>query len=405
MTMAGSEGEAQSLLESDAEILSVSALNSRISEVLDQTDRLQGVTVQGEVTSCSASNVALYFTLTDGTEEIQCLLWQRRYRELDVEIEDGIEVILTGNVDYYGEHGRLDIKPWQVYAVGDGDQHAELERLRAELADRGWFADEAKQPLPDYPTTVGVVTSKNGDARYDIQDAIHSRYPDVDIVIEHASVQGENAPPELATGIECLDLDSAVDVIITGRGGGSDTDLMAFNTELVADTIFHADTPIVAAVGHRADETIADSVADQHAMTPTAAGELVVKEKDVVLAGVEDRRAELLDVYESRTNDVLTDLENGLADAYTDTVESGLADLESRLSEAYTAGVQTRLASLSNDLTDAYERVEHEHEKQAAVEAAREEAAAVPTAYKVAIVVLLVLLAILGIAILALVFL
>ena len=391
--MAGSErdaGESEGLPEG---VLTVGELNDRISEHVDAAESLEDVQVTGEVVDCNESNVALYFTLTDGTHSVKCMLWKRNYADMDVEIEDGLEVLLAGSVDFWPEGGTLSLKPWLVHAIGDGEQHAALERLRAELDDRGWFDDAHKQPLPTYPTTVGVVTSMNGDARHDVQDAIHRRYPDVDVVVEHASVQGENAPPELATGVACLDEDPDVDVVIVGRGGGGEDDLMAFNTELVAEAIFHASTPVVSAVGHREDVTIADAVADHSAITPTAAGEAVVREKSTVLAEVADYRATLLDAFEDQVTDEVTALEERLDDAYETTVTRRLDALSTRVIDAYQAATSSRVTDLRTDLDAAYQAVEHEHEKQAAVEAARADAGGVPTAYKVAIVVLAVLLA------------
>lgn len=284
------------------------------------------------------------------------------------------------------------MKPWLVHPIGDGAQYAALERLRAELEDRGWFDDAHKQCLPAYPATVGVVTSKNGDARHDVQDAIHRRYPDVDVAIEHASVQGENAPPELATGVACLDDDPGIDLVIVGRGGGGEDDLMAFNSELLADAIFHASTPVVAAVGHREDVTIADAVADHTAITPTAAGEAVVREKAVALAEVADYRANLVDAYEDRATGAVTDLDERLGDSYTSPVTRRVDALSTVLTDSYQSATSGRLAELRTDLDAAYRTVQHEHEKQAAVEAARVDAGGVPTAYRVTIVILAVLL-------------
>lgn len=375
------------------DVLTVGELNDRISDVIDSATDLRDVQVVGEVIDCSESNVALYFGLTDGTHRVQCMLWKSRYADMDVDIEDGIEVVLSGAVDYWQDGGTLSVKPWLVHPIGDGDQFAALERLRAELEDRGWFDDAHTQALPEYPTTVGVVTSRNGDARHDIQDAIHTRYPDVDIVLEHASVQGDNAPPELADGIVCLDEDPSVDVVIVGRGGGSDDDLMAFNTELVAEAVFHASTPIVTAVGHREDVTIADNVADHSAITPTAAGKAVVRDRMVVEAEVNDLQAGIIDTYESHVDATLADLDSALADAYHRTTTRRLDDLEDGLEHAYATATRTALTELEHDLAAAYRAVEHEHEKQEAIEAATAEAATVPTVYKAAIVLLVILLA------------
>lgn len=398
--MAGSERaerESDTLPES---ALTVAELNERISGTIDAADSLEGVQVVGEVVDRNESNVAIYFTLTDGSHSVKCMVWKRAYRDMDVDLEDGLEVLLEGSVDFWQEGGTLSVKPWRIQPVGDGEQYAALERLRAELENRGWFDDAHKQPLPTYPATVGVVTSKNGDARHDMQDAIHRRYPDVDVVIEHASVQGEHAPQELATGIACLDEDPGIDVVIVGRGGGGDDDLMAFNSELVAEALFHASTPVVSAVGHREDVTIADAVADHSAITPTAAGEAVVREKDVALADVDDYRAALHDAFDERATDATTTFEDRLDAAYDTTVSRRIDARSSDLVASYESATDARLADLRADLDTAYRTVEHKHEKQAAVEAARAEAAGVPTAYKVAIVALVLLLIIAVLALL-----
>lgn len=397
--MAGSERAEQ---ESDAipeGALTVAELNDRISGTIDATDSLQDVQVVGEVVDRNESNIAVYFTLTDGTNSVNCMVWKRAYRDMDVDLEEGLEVVLEGSVDFWEEGGTLSVKPWRIHPIGDGEQYAAIERLRAELEERGWFDDGHKRSLPTYPRTVGVVTSKNGDARHDVQDAIHRRYPDVDVVIEHASVQGENAPPELATGVACLDDDPCVDVIVVGRGGGGDDDLMAFNTELVAEALFHASTPIVSAVGHREDVTIADAVADHSAITPTAAGEAVVREKVTARREVVDYRATLVDAFEDQVTDEVSALAERLDAAYETTVTRHLDTLSTELVETYQTTTSSRLTALRTDLDAAYQAVEHEHEKQAAVEAARADAGGVPTAYKVAIVVLAILL---GLAIIAL---
>ncbi|ELZ28644.1 Exonuclease VII, large subunit [Halogeometricum pallidum JCM 14848] len=228
------------------------------------------------------------------------MLWANRYRNMDVDLEDGTEVILEGDIDYWVEGGKIDLKPWEVIVVGDGDQAASVERLRSELEERGWFDDEQKQQPPAFPEQVGVVTSLGGDARYDIQNAIHEQDPTVDILVKDATVQGSNAPTSIANGIHHLDRSEDVDAIIVGRGGGSDTDLMAFNHESVAEAIFTSNTPVVAAVGHAEDRTIAGRVADRNAITPTDAGEYVTADVEQFLSGEVDRlEQELEAAYES----------------------------------------------------------------------------------------------------------
>ncbi|WP_135665829.1 exodeoxyribonuclease VII large subunit [Halorhabdus rudnickae] len=282
------------------EVLSVSDLNERIASFIEQSSELQAVRCIGEVTDFHQNSTALYFTLTDGDAELPCMIWANRYREMDADLKDGTEVILEGDIDYWVEGGKIDLKPWEMIVVGDGDQAAAVERLRSELEERGWFDDEQKQRPPAFPERVGVVTSLRGDARYDIQNAIHEQDPTVDILVKDATVQGSEAPTSIANGIHHLDRSKDVDAIIVGRGGGSDSDLQAFNTERVAEATFTANTPIVTAIGHTDDQLIADRVADMAAITPTAAGEYIAKSRNDFLASeIEPLEQQLEAAYET----------------------------------------------------------------------------------------------------------
>ncbi|MFC7325883.1 exodeoxyribonuclease VII large subunit [Halorubrum rutilum] len=278
------ETERQAVASDANEVLSVSQLNDRIASVVEDAPALDGVRCIGEVTDLHQNSTALYFTLTDGDAELPCMIWANRHRKMDADLEDGTEVILEGDIDYWTEGGKIDLKPWEVTVVGDGDQAAAVERLRSELDERGWFDDEQKRRPPAFPERVGVVTSLRGDARYDIQSAIHDQDPTVDILVKDATVQGSEAPTSIANGIHHLDRSEDVDAIIVGRGGGSDSNLQAFNTERVAEAIFTANTPIVTAIGHTDDRLIADRVADMAAITPTAAGESIATSRNDFLA-------------------------------------------------------------------------------------------------------------------------
>ena len=303
--MADAPDTERQAVEPDAkEVLSVSQLNDRIASVVQDTPALNGVRCIGEVTDLHQNSTALYFTLTDGDAELPCMIWANRYREMDADLEDGTEVIVEGDIDYWVEGGKIDLKPWEVIVVGDGDQAAAVERLRSELEERGWFDDEQKQQPPAFPERVGVVTSLRGDARYDIQNAIHEQDPTVDIVVKDATVQGSDAPTSIANGIHHLDRSADVDAIIVGRGGGSDSNLQAFNTERVAEAIFTANTPVVTAIGHTDDRLIADQVADVATITPTAAGEYIVNSRQEFLASeIEPLEQQLDAAYETFQQD------------------------------------------------------------------------------------------------------
>jgi len=194
------DAERQAAEPDAGEVLSVSQLNDRIASVVQDTPALNGVRCIGEVTDLHQNSTALYFTLTDGDAELPCMIWANRYREMDADLEDGTEVILEGDIDYWVEGGKIDLKPWEVIVVGDGEQAAAVEQLRNELEERGWFDDEQNQRPPAFPKWVGVVTSPRGDARYDIQNAIHEQDPTVDILVKDATVQGSEAPTSIANG-------------------------------------------------------------------------------------------------------------------------------------------------------------------------------------------------------------
>jgi len=291
--------ERQAVNPDSRAVLSVSQLNDRIASVVEETPALHGVRCIGEVTDLHQNSTALYFTLTDGNAELPCMLWANRYRNMDVDLEDGTEVILEGDIDYWVEGGKIDLKPWEVIVVGDGDQAAAVERLRSELEERGWFDDEQKQRPPAFPERVGVVTSLRGDARYDIQNAIHEQDPTVDILIKDATVQGSDAPTSIANGIHHLDR-SGTSTRLSSEGAGERFEPQAFNTERVAEAIFTANTPVVTAIGHTDDRLIADQVTDVATITPTAAGEYIVNSREEFLAGEITPLAQQLDAaYET----------------------------------------------------------------------------------------------------------
>jgi len=292
--------ERQATEPDTGEVPSVTELNDRIAAVVEEAPALDGVRCIGEVTDLHQNSTALYFTLTDGDAELPCMIWANRYRTMDTDLEDGTEVILEGDIDYWTEGGKIDLKPWEVIVVGNGDQAAAVERLRSELGKRGWFDDEQKQRPRAFPERVGVVTSLRGDARYDIQNAIHEQDPTVDILVKDATVQGSEAPTSIANGIHHLDRSEEVDSIIVGRGGGSDSNLQAFNTERVAEAIFTANTLTVTAIGHTDDRLIADQVADVATITPTAAGEYIVNSREEFFVGeVKPLKQQLDAAYET----------------------------------------------------------------------------------------------------------
>jgi exodeoxyribonuclease VII large subunit len=232
----------------------------------------------------------LYFTLKDDKSQIAAVMFRRQENTLRFAPKNGMAVLCFGRVSLYPARGDLQLYIDGIEPRGQGALYLAFEQLKGKLAAEGLFSESRKRPLPFLPSGIGIVTSDKGAALHDMLRIIGDRFPDRRIVVRAVRVQGDGAAEEIAAGVEELCKSGAVDVIIVGRGGGSLEDLWAFNEEKVARAIFAATVPVVAAVGHEVDFTIADFVADRRAPTPTAAAEMVVpKRRDLIerLAGLE----------------------------------------------------------------------------------------------------------------------
>lgn len=255
---------------------SVSQVNAYIKNMFAQDFALSRISIKGEVSNCKYHTSGhIYFTLKDGLAAIQAVMFASRRGGLDFELRDGQQVVVKGSVEVYERDGRYQLYASQIALDGAGDLFRRFEKLRNELEEMGMFASEYKRPIPKFARTVGVVTASTGAAIRDIINISSRRNPYVQLVLYPARVQGEGAAESIARGIEVLDR-MGLDVIIAGRGGGSIEDLWAFNEEIVARAIFRCSTPVISAVGHETDVTIADYVADLRAPTPSAAAELAV---------------------------------------------------------------------------------------------------------------------------------
>jgi exodeoxyribonuclease VII large subunit len=253
--------------------ISVSALTQTIAQIL--TSGIGNVSVSGEVSGFKvAFSGHRYFTLKDEGAQIDCVLWSSR--SVDLAIADGMMVIVRGNLSVYAIRGKYQIDCQAISPLGQGDLYLAFEALKQDLAARGFFDRQRKRPLPDLPLRIGVVTSATGAAVQDILSTLKRRSPHCIVYLCPATVQGESASAEIAAAIAAINQTDA-DVMIVGRGGGSLEDLWAFNTAIVAQAIYDSTIPIISAVGHETDFTIADFVADVRAATPTAAAELVTQ--------------------------------------------------------------------------------------------------------------------------------
>lgn len=254
---------------------------------------LHAVTVKGEVSNLKYHTSGhIYFTLKDGAGAIACVMFAGSRKGLAFQLQEGMQVQVTGSVDVYERDGRYQLYARQIEQDGAGQLYEKFEQLKRRLSEQGMFAQQYKQQIPRYIRTLGVVTAPTGAAVRDIINISTRRNPYIQIILYPAIVQGDQAAASIVRGIQVLS-ERAVDVIIVGRGGGSIEDLWAFNEESVAEAIFNSPIPIISAVGHETDTTIADYVADLRAPTPSAAAELAVFEYDRFLEKTEEYAAGL----------------------------------------------------------------------------------------------------------------
>lgn len=271
---------------------SVGQVNRYIKNMFTQDYLLQKIYVKGEVSNCKYHTSGhIYFSLKDETGTLNCVMFAGHRRGLAFAMKNGDKVIVGGSVDVYERDGRYQMYAKEITLEGAGTLYERYLALKQELEDMGMFAQEYKQPIPAFIHRLGVVTAPTGAAVQDIRNISLRRDPYLQIILYPALVQGEGAADSIVRGIHMLD-QAEVDVIIVGRGGGSIEDLWAFNEEKVARAIFECRTPIISAVGHETDFTIADFVADLRAPTPSAAAELAVADFRQILqniAGLRDR--------------------------------------------------------------------------------------------------------------------
>ncbi len=259
----------------DTHIFSVSEITTTIKLLLEEN--IPTLWVEGEVSNFKAHYSGhYYFTLKDASSQISAVMWRSRAQQLTFELEDGMKIQALGNVRLYEKSGRYQLDVLRMQPAGVGHLQQEFERLKQSLLQEGLFDESHKKGIPAFPERIGVITSGTGAAIRDILNVLRRRAPHLQIIVHPAKVQGQGAAEEIAAAIERFNRYGGVDVLIVGRGGGSLEDLWAFNEESVARAIYHSEIPIISAVGHEIDFTIADFVADLRASTPSAAAELVV---------------------------------------------------------------------------------------------------------------------------------
>ena len=278
-------------------VFSVTQINSYIKRMFQSDYALRRISIKGQVSNCKYhSSGHIFFSLKDEGSQISCVMFANaRYQGLKFVMEDGQEVIVSGNISVYERSGSYQLYADEIRLDGIGELYIAYEQLKQKLYEEGLFDHEKKKPIPKDPKKIGIVTAKTGAAIHDIISTAKRRNPFVQLILYPAKVQGEGAAAAIVKGIETLDR-YGVDIIIIGRGGGSIEDLWAFNEEIVARAIAAAETPIISGTGHEVDTTIADYAADLRAATPTAACELAVPDIREVLEGIRSR-AQTLNTY------------------------------------------------------------------------------------------------------------
>lgn len=327
-------------------VLSVSELNNHIKDLMDSDLLLMGLAVKGEI-----SNYKLYpsghhyFTLKDAESSIRCVMFKGNASKLRFTPENGMGATAVGRVTVFPRDGAYQLYCTDLLPEGMGDLHIAFEQLKDKLSKEGLFDDVHKKPLPRYPKTIAVITSSAGAAVRDIIRVLGKRWPMSKVVILPVRVQGVEAPPEIVGAIRYANKYNVADLIIAGRGGGSIEDLWAFNDERVARAIFESEIPVISAVGHEPDVTIADYVADLRAATPSNAAELAVPD--------ESELREALTSMEVRT---MQAMRKKLSEKRT-----RLADLGSRRvmqnPTAYIDQKRLELDSVENALMSRFERL------------------------------------------------
>lgn len=261
---------------SGREPLSVSELNARIKGLIESDPVLGSVYVRGELSNYKVyPSGHHYFTLKDAESSLRCVMFRSAASKLRFRPESGMRVTAWGRVAVYPRDGAYQLYCEGLMPEGAGDLQVAYEQLKAKLADEGLFDPSHKKPIPRYPERIAVITSSAGAAVHDIIRVLRKRWPVAKVVLLPVRVQGVEAPPEIAGALRYANKYRVADVIITGRGGGSIEDLWAFNDERVARAIYASELPVISAVGHEPDVTIADFVADLRAATPSNAAELV----------------------------------------------------------------------------------------------------------------------------------
>lgn len=327
----------------DKKIYGVSELNQMIKTMFDSSPELSSVYVSGELSNYKMyPSGHHYFTVKDQDSSLRCVMFSRQASKLRFRPESGMKVVAFGRVSVFPRDGAYQLYCNELVPQGAGDLQMAYEQLKKKLGAEGLFDEQYKKPLPRYPKTIALITSGAGAAVQDIIRILSTRYPIAKVIVLPVRVQGEEAPREIVGAIKYANTHQVADVIITGRGGGSIEDLWAFNDERVARAIFASDIPVISAVGHEPDVTIADYVADVRASTPSNAAEIAVPDRDELLQTLDFTAGRLEKILRRRIEsgrDRLRDItEKKIFQSprvYVDDRRAALGSAEQRLAAAF----------------------------------------------------------------------
>lgn len=355
--------------------VTVTALTKYIKRKFDYDPHLRDMYIKGEISNFKQhSSGHMYFTLKDEKSRISAVMFASSNLSLIFQPENGMKVLVRGEISVFEQSGNYQVYVREMHPDGIGDLFINFQQLKEQLGKEGLFSAEHKKSIPLYPTTIGVITSPTGAAVRDIITTLKRRYPMGEVRMYPALVQGPQAPDSIVKAIEQANKDASIDVLIVGRGGGSIEELWAFNEEKVARSIFSSTIPIISAVGHETDTTIADFVADVRAATPTAAAELAVPHhlelKKTVTAYVSKMTTYVLNELKQKET-VLERLNKSYAFRYPERLYTQKVEQHDRLverlqkeSQRYTANKQIQLERLSQRLTyfDPSEQLQRYHD-------------------------------------------
>lgn len=279
--------------------IGITELFNYINSLIKTDPLLTQISVEGEITEIRINNQQTYFNISDGKSILECIIFNRSQLSYEGDLEVGLHVVINGNLLVYPKKSRIELVVRSIEAQGAGLLSNKFKQLVEDLAKQGYFDAKSKKKIPQYPESIGVLTSHRGAAIKDILSVLERRWPLANVVAYHTQVQGLHSVEEITQGITYLD-QLSLDVIIIARGGGSNEDLSVFNDKIIAEAIFKAGTPIISAIGHEIDYSVADLVADKRVATPTEAAEVATPLLDTVKRDLDEKYLRIHQVIEER---------------------------------------------------------------------------------------------------------